>query len=177
MNSSNLTTQSPAKSGYDLPVYGLSDNKFISIHAPALSGIFLSLISVIILLISSFIHQSIRTFFRWSKPERFVVYLALCDGLFNICHSMDHLHIVITKDHVYPHELCVFYGVMLVEFVTAQHIMVMVICINAFLLVFYEKNIEFGIRDWKLLSWVFGIPAFVSIVSAGLGILGPNGNL
>ena len=170
-------TNSPPQSGYDLPVYGLSNNQFAAIHAPALSFIFISLISAITVLASSFKHQNIRTFFTWTKPERFVIYLAFCDGLFNVCHSMDHLHIVITKDHVYPLELCEFYGVIIAEFMTAQHLMVNIICINAFLLIYFRKNLNFGRYDWKLLAWVYGVPAVATIAAAAAGVMGPNGAL
>ena len=163
--------------GYDLPVYGLDSGQFLGIHVPALTCIFLSLISAFVVLIFSFRYQSFRTFFKWSKSERFVVYLALCDGLFNISHSLDHLHILITRNHVYPKQLCKFYGFMLAEFITSQNLLVNVISINAFVLIYFRRNLDFGRYDYKLLLWVFGAPCLAAFAALGMGTLGPNGSL
>lgn len=83
--------------GYDLPVYGLNQGHFYSLHVPALICIFLSFASAILTIVLSFRQKSFKTFFSWSKSERLVVYLAICDAAFNLAHSMDHLHILITK--------------------------------------------------------------------------------
>jgi len=163
--------------GYDLPVYGLEQNQFLAIHIPALTCIFLSLIAAICVLFFSFKRKSYKTFFSWTKSERFVVYLALCDGLFNISHSMDHLHILITRDHPYPSQLCQFYGFMLAQFITAQNLMVNVVSINAFVLIYYRKNLDFGIYDYRLLLWTFGFPFVAGLLALGLGTMGPNGTL
>ena len=165
------------ETGYDLPLYGIDNGQFLFIHIPALICIFLSLICVIAVLIFSFRKRNARTFFKWSKSERFVVYLALCDGLFNICHSMDHLHIVIKRDHVYPKALCQFYGFMLAEFITAQNLMVNLVSINAFILIYFRRNIDFGIYDHRLLLWMFGLPFIASVIALSLGTFGPNGSL
>lgn len=90
------------QSGYNTPVYGLASGRFLSIHIPALICIFLSLFSALAVIVASFKHQKVNTFFSWTKSERFAVYIATCDGLFNVCHSLDHLHILVTKNHVYP---------------------------------------------------------------------------
>ena len=164
-------------SGYDLPVYGLEQHQFLAIHIPALTCIILSLISALCVLVFSFKRKSYKTFFSWTKSERFVVYLAVCDGLFNISHSMDHLHILITRNHPYPSRLCEFYGFMLAEFITAQNLMVNVVSINAFVLIYYRKNLEFGIYDYRLLLWTFGFPFVAAMVALGLGTMGPNGTL
>ncbi|KAK3093666.1 hypothetical protein FSP39_018658 [Pinctada imbricata] len=178
MDSDNLTTPSAARvprDGYDLPVYGIANGQFYNLHVPALTCIFLGLFTVIGVLVASFRLQSYRTFFSWSKSERFVVYLALCDGLFNIAHSMDHLHIIITRNHVYPKELCQFYGFMLTEFITAQNLMVNVVAFNAFILIYFRKNVEFGKYDWRLLLYTFGTPFVAASIAAALGTLGTNG--
>ncbi|XP_057309182.1 uncharacterized protein LOC130647366 [Hydractinia symbiolongicarpus] len=176
ISTQNNTLITPKKeSRYDLALYGLDNGQFYAIHIPALTCIFLSLITAILVLYFSFKHQRISTFFTWTKSERFVVYLAICDALFNICHSMDHLHIVIKKDHVYPKALCEFYGIMLAEFITAQNLMVNVVSINAFVLIYFRKKLEFGKYDWKLLLWMFGTPAIGSMIDLGTGSMGPNG--
>lgn len=163
--------------GYDLDVYGLKDDKFYQLHVPAITCIALSLISALMVITLSFKSQSFKTFFSWTKSERFVVYLAICDALFNVAHSMDHLHIVITKDHVRPLELCQFYGFALAEFISAQNLMVNIIAINAFVLIYYRKNLDFGRYDWRLLSWTFGLPFLGATAAAIAGQLGPNGAL
>ncbi|KAJ8310604.1 hypothetical protein KUTeg_012469 [Tegillarca granosa] len=162
-------------SGYDLPVYGLDNGQFYFIHIPAMICIALSFFSAVTILIASFKMQNYRTFFCWTKSERFVVYLAICDGLFNIAHTVDHAHIAITKNHVYPRELCEFYGFMLAEFITAQNLMVNVVAINAFILIFFRKSFKFGKYDWKLLLWTFGAPFLGAMAAAFAGQLGPNG--
>lgn len=170
------STKAP-ESGYDLPLSGIAEGQFLAIHIPALTCIILSLLSAVGVLFFSFRAQSFRTFFNWTKSERFVVYLAICDGLFNICHSMDHLHIMITRDHVHPKTLCEFYGFMLAEFITAQNLMVNIVSINAFVLIYFRKTLEFGLYDYKLLLWMFGLPFTAAMVALNLGTLGPNGAL
>ena len=176
-NSTNLSSVKVLESGYDLPVYGLANGQFLTIHIPALSFIFLSLISAISVLVVSFKLQSYKTFYSWTKSERFVVYLAICDGLFNIAHSMDHLHIVIVRDHVYPKELCEFYGFMITVFISAQNLMVNVVAFNAFILIYFRKNLDFGPYDWRLVLYTFGVPFVAATTAAILGTLGPNGAL
>lgn len=164
-------------SGYDLPVYGVDNGQFLIIHVPALVCIFLSLICAASVLVLSFKKRRKQTFFTWSKSERFVVYMAICDGMFNIAHSFDHLHIVLSRNHVHPKELCELYAFMLVEFITAQNLMVNVVAINAFLLIYFNKNTSFGKYDWKILIWIFGVP-FIGVTSAAIsGQLGPAGAL
>ncbi|KAL4239920.1 hypothetical protein ACF0H5_000718 [Mactra antiquata] len=173
MNRSDDTKES----GYDLPVYGVAGDTFYYIHVPALFCICLSFCCVITAITLSFRRKSYRTFFSaWSKSERFIVYMAICDGGYNIFHSIDHLHIVIIKDHVRPKELCELYGFTLIEFIMAQNLMVNIVAVNAFLLMYFDKNLEFGSRDWRLLVWTFGLP-FVAAAIAGIaGQLGPNGS-
>ena len=170
----NTTTY---RDGYDLPVYGLKEGQFLAIHVPALVCITLSLIAVVSVFVFTFKRKNIKTFFTWSKSERFVIYLAICDGSFNVCHLVDHLHILITKDHIQPSHLCSFYGFMLAEFILAQNLMVNVVSINAFLLVFFRKNMNFGKYDYRLLLWTFGLPFLAAIIALSFGTMGPNGTL
>lgn len=165
------------ETGYDLPLSGIAEDQFLEIHIPALICIILSLFSALCVLIFSFRTKNFRTFFQWTKSERFVVYLAICDGLFNICHSMDHFHIMLTRNHVSPHSLCEFYGFMLAEFITAQNLMVNVVSINAFVLIYFRKTLEFGRYDYRLLLWMFGAPFLAAMVALSLGTLGSNGAL
>lgn len=171
------TNKSEPSSGYDLEVYGLEAGTFLAIHIPALVCICSSFICVIAALVLSFRRQEGKLFFKqWSKSDRFIVYLAICDGLFNIAHFTDHLHIVITRDHVRPKELCEFYGFTLAEFITAQNLLVNVVAINVFMLIYFNKNLDFGKWDWKLLMWTFGAPFVGATVAAIFGQLGTNGS-
>ena len=171
--SGNLDPQN----GYDLPVYGLDNGTFYAIHIPAITCIVTSFTCAIIAIVLSFRKRPYRTFFGWSKSERFVVYLAICDGLFNLAHFTDHLHIVIVRGHVYPKALCEFYGFTLAEFVTSQNLMVNIIAINAFMLIYFGRKLQFGHWDHRLIIWIFGAP-FVGATLAGIfGKLGPNGSL
>lgn len=183
MNNSTTTEtqvqgENNPQSGYDLPVYGIKNETFYSIHIPAIICITCSFVCAVIAITLSFKKQSYRTFFNhWSKSERFIVYLALCDGLFNVSHFTDHLHIVIVRDHVYPKELCEFYGFNLAVFITAQNLMVNIVAINAFMLIYFNKNLNFGTRDWRLLLWTFGAPFLGAAIAGIAGQLGPNGSL
>ncbi|XP_071161988.1 uncharacterized protein [Mytilus edulis] len=176
INGVTTATTTELKDGYDLPVYGLANGTFYSIHVPALICICFSFTCVISVITYSFYHQHISTFFKWTKCERFAVYIAICDGLFNISHFSDHLHIVLTKELPTPKHLCAFYGFLLAEFVTAQNLLVSIVAINVFVLVYFRKKLDFGCKDYRLLGFIFGAPALGLTVTAGLGQLGPNGS-
>ncbi|XP_062614328.1 uncharacterized protein LOC134276060 [Saccostrea cucullata] len=163
------------QSSYDIPVYGLDNGDFYSIHIPAITCISLSFISVLAVIVASFKTKSIKTFFSWTKSERLVVYLALCDGLLNISHALDHTQMIVTKNHVYPKELCTFYAFMLIEFVTAQNLMVSAVAFNVFVLIYFSKDLDFGKYDWHLLLYTFGIPCVGGTLAAIFDKLGPNG--
>lgn len=175
---SNESAAREMRSGYDLPVYGIDNGSFYYIHIPALCCIFTSFSCVVAVMILSFRRKNYKTFFSsWTKSERFIVYLAICDGGYNLFHSVDHLHYVIVKDHVRPEQLCEFYGFTLAVCIMGQNLMVNIVAINAFLLMYFEKNINFGKRDWKLLAWTFGLPFTGATIAGILGQLGPNGSL
>lgn len=161
--------------GYCLPVYGLDNGTFYRIHIPALSCICVSFVCALATLSYSFYSQRITTFFTWTKNERFVVYVALCDALFNIAHFSDHLHIVLTESLPRPKSLCAFYGFMLAEFITAQNLMVNIVAINVFMMIFYRKKLNFGRWDHRLVLYIFGAPAVAAAIAGALGQLGPNG--
>ena len=169
------STSSPPKDGYSLRVCGLRNGQFVTLHTIALTCIFISLLSVVFILISSFTHQSVRTFFNWSKTERFVVYLAACIAIFNTLHSISHLHVLITRNHVYPRALCEFYAFTILWVVAAQFLIVHIICINGFVLIWHKKKLQFGVYDWKLTSCVFGVPFIISIAALSTEVLGPTG--
>lgn len=175
-NNVNNTQQVLRGDGYDIPLYGFDNGTFYTIHIPAIVCIVLSFTCAVTAIVLSFRRNGVRSFFRtWSRSDRFVVYLALCDGLFNIAHFTDHMHIVIVKEMVKPKQLCEFYGFNLVVFITAQYLMVNIIAINAFILIYFDKKLTFGRYDWKLLAWIFGCPFVGAVIAVFLGQLGPNG--
>lgn len=132
MNTSNASNLDLIyRSGYDIPLYGLANGQLLNIHIPALVLISVSFICVLTVIGLSFCRQNWKTFFKWTRSKRFVVYLALCDGSFNVSHFTDHMHIVIAKRHVYPKALCEFYGFNLAVFVTAQILMVNAVAVNS----------------------------------------------
>ncbi|XP_076116751.1 adenosine receptor A3-like [Mytilus galloprovincialis] len=172
---SNKTTKIHVpRDGYDLPLFGLENHHFASLHLTALSCISISLTFSVIVLTLSFRNSNHR-FVCWTKSERLVVYMAICDGVFNLTHSLEHLQIYITKDHVRPRELCMFYSFVIGEFISAQMFMVNAVSINVFSMIYLGKDIHLGKYDWKLLLYTFGIPFVVHLVSAFLGKLGSTG--
>lgn len=88
--------------GYMLPVLGIDEcgnvgTPFILMHGCALFWIQLSTIGGGSVIIGSLFFNKTnknRSFFKWQVSERLVVYLALCDFLFNISHTMDHAYYV-----------------------------------------------------------------------------------
>lgn len=176
MENNNGSGKVALHSGYDVAAYGLDNGTFYTIHIPAIICITASFICAVTAIVLSFKSKHSENFFtQWSKSERFVVYLAICDGLFNIAHFTDHMHIVIVEDHVYPKELCEFYGFTLAMFITAQHLVVNIVAINAFMLIYFEKHLNFGRWDWRMLAWTFGAPFVGATIAAIAGQLGPNG--
>ena len=161
---------------YDITVIGLGTSNFYIIHSLALTCILISLISATAVIFVSFKTKSAKTFFKsWSKCERFVVYLAICDGLFNTAHFMDHFHMAIVKDHVHPIELCEYYGFVLFMFISAQMLLVSLIAVNAFVLMRFGKNLDLGKWDWKLHLITFGFPFVECLVVTLAGEIGPTG--
>ncbi|KAK3093117.1 hypothetical protein FSP39_011308 [Pinctada imbricata] len=160
----------------EVPIGGVEEGLFYVIHGLALTCITASLTCAVIVLVLSFKRGNYKTFFtKWSRCDRFIVYLAICDGMFNFSHLMDHIHMIITEEHVWPAELCSFYAFMLFEFVSAQCILVVVIAVNAFALIRFRKSLPLGKRDWILLTLTFGVAFVLCVIAAGLGQMGPTG--
>ncbi|XP_052820232.1 uncharacterized protein LOC128246065 [Mya arenaria] len=175
----NNTTQQEIflfKDGYDIPVYGLANGMFYYIHISASACLIASIICAQATLFLSFkSHRAGEFFTKWSKGERLVVYISICDGIFSAFHLMDHLQMLFTLDHVRPKALCAFYGFTMMVFFVAQILIVNVVANNVFLLVFLGKNISFGKYDSGLLIWAFGIPILGATVAAMYDQFGPMG--
>ena len=128
-------------------------------------------------IVASFVSKGSARFYNWAKCDRFIVYMACFDALFNISHSMDHTHMLIAKDHVYPKELCSFYAFIMLQFFGGQNCLVLTIAINIFVAVHFKRQITFGNCDCYLLLAIIGIPLVEVVVALSLNTLGPHGAL
>ncbi|XP_052761845.1 uncharacterized protein LOC128204471 [Mya arenaria] len=86
-----------------------------------------------------------------------------------------YIHILITKAHSRPKELCAFVGFITTEFMVAQILMVNVVAINVFTTMFCNTNISFGKFDCGILLWSFGVPFIGASIAAILEQFGPMG--
>ena len=163
--------------GYYLPLVGIASGDFNQLHISTLCCIALSFICALTVIIMSFRDNRRIRFFQWREIDRFVTYIALSDGAFNIFHSMDHIHVFATQDHVRPKALCQAYAFLLIEFIEAQVLMVNLGAINMFVLIYFNKKINFGKYDWKLLLWMFIVPTATNVIALSTKTLGPNGAL
>ncbi|XP_052218253.1 uncharacterized protein LOC127835869 [Dreissena polymorpha] len=162
------------RSGYDFPVLGMDDGTFVYLHSLAIGSLSTSLICAIITIVLSFRTNNYLTFFsKWSRSERYVVYMAICDGVFNISHTIEHVHGLVVFGHIRPKELCAFYGFMVTVFIGAQNLLVNVIAISVLFIIYFDKNINFGKRDWKLLLYCFGVPFVGAVTAAANDQFGP----
>ncbi|XP_061174420.1 uncharacterized protein LOC133183482 [Saccostrea echinata] len=169
-------TVSVEDSRYNIPVIGLGTPYFYLIHILTLFCTICSITSAVIILVISFRSKTARTFFKsWSKCERFIVYLALCDGFPSLVAFMDHIQVTIAKDHVHPIELCEFYGFIIFLFCAAQMLLVSLIAINTFALMEFRKNTDLGKCDWKLHFLIFGFPFFGCLGVTFADDIGPMG--
>ena len=166
-----------AKSGYDIRVFGVGHYCFNLIHATAIFCLLLSLssaVGVIILLCKS---RTKKSFMTWHKHERFLLYRCICDISYGFVHTLDHAHILITKDHVRPSGLCALYALLIVNTCLSEGLFSLTSALNAFLSVYFRKNVNFGNKDWKLLLLLGIGPFLIAVLVCSLGVLGPNGFL
>ncbi|WAR27748.1 hypothetical protein MAR_013452 [Mya arenaria] len=165
-----------AKDGYDFPVYGLNNGMFYPLHIPSLVCTAISFACVIITLVLMIKSRNIKSFFTsWSKSERFIHYMALCDGSYNIFHFATHAHVAVVQGPVYPRSVCVLYAFGMIVFVTAQSLLANLVAVNAFMLMYLDKYLNLGRYDWRLIAWVFGAPIIGSTFAAIFEQLGPTG--
>lgn len=79
---------------------GFPTNKFYLLHVSALICIQASIVCGVGVVVASFFFtkdKKGKNFFKWGTSERLVVYLAVCDLLFNVSHTIDHAYIVATE--------------------------------------------------------------------------------
>ncbi|XP_052084935.1 uncharacterized protein LOC127722131 [Mytilus californianus] len=164
-----------AESGYDIPVFGVGHYCFNVIHVTAIVCLLLSLCSavgVIILLCKS---RTGKSFMKWHKYERFLLYRCICDISYGFVHTLDHVQILITKDHVRLSGLCSLYAMLIVNTCISEALFSLTSALNAFLSVYFRKNVNFGNKDWKLLL-ILGLgPLLVVALMSSLHVFGPSG--
>ena len=161
---------------YNVTLMGIDDGSFYVIHSVALTCIVTSFVCVILVICFSF-NGNTGSFYTWNKNDKFIVYIVLCDGAFNVVHFADHFQIAVTRDHVRPIELCEFYAVLLIEFVYSQSFVVLFIAVNAFLLVKYQRILDLGKYDWRLIVGVLSCSFLPVLIAVSLDSLGPTGAL
>ena len=168
----NSTSPVPPQSGFDIPL--VVNNTFITSRISAVICISCSFICVIIVIAHRFYKKSVYTFYSWSVGDRFIIYVALCDGLYNIVQMCQNLHVYIIRTHVHPQWLCTLYGFTQIEFSSSQICLVNVAAINSCLLMCFKKQVNYGKYDQKLLLYVFGEPFLIGTIITVLGHFGPS---
>lgn len=166
-----------AESGYDIPVLSIGHYCFNVIHVMAIVCLLLTLCSavgVIILLCKS---KAGKTFMKWHKHERFMLYRCICDISFAFIHTLDHGQILITKDHVRPSGLCSVYGMLLINICISESLFSFTSALNAFITVYFRKNVNFGNKDWKLLLFLTLGPFWGIFLLSFFHVFGPSGFL
>ena len=119
-------------------------------------------------------HQTTGSFWKWSLSERLVIYLATSDLSYGVSHIMDHAYYLYRRSNP-PDRLCSFFGFMLGEFILAEWIIVVYTAVNACSLIVFGRKINPGRKDFRLLFAAYGLPLIVTLIPAGLGLLGQNG--
>ena len=155
-----------------LPVYGLGSYVFPLVHGLALFSLGVSIIfSTGVLIYMLYPYRKL-----WTRPigERLVVYLAACDLLFSISHSLDHGYMMATWNHP-PDPVCSGFAFVLAELVLAQALIVLFTALNALCLVVMEKKIPTGRYDWGLLVYSLGPPTVFSSIFLGISYFGQSG--
>ena len=114
-------------------------------------------------------------FWKWNIGERFVVYLAIDDLMFSVINLNTHAFMLFTDD--FPVEnLCKILAFFFQIFAIAQWFIIFGSAACACGLVVFNRKPRLGRWDWRMLVFAFGCPLMLSVVCAGLDILGPNGS-
>ena len=113
-------------------------------------------------------------FWKWPIGERLVVYLATCDLLMSVSHTMDHAYMLAVRDHP-PVVACTIFAFFLHQFIMSQYLVLLIYAVGACSLIVFERKLSFGRRDWRLLVVAFGLPLIVGVIALCLGIFGPSG--
>ncbi|XP_062595482.1 uncharacterized protein LOC134256833 [Saccostrea cucullata] len=161
---------------YRFKIFGINDGRFLVLHSTALVFIGLSVLCAGLVIATSIKNKkNVNFFVGWSKCERFAIYMAVCDILLHVVHCTDHIHMLIVHGHVHPINLCEFYGFVLYEFTVAQSSLVFIIATNAFLLIKLKWKLNYGVRDWRIISVALGLPFIICVFLVSYKQLGPTG--
>ncbi|XP_071138805.1 uncharacterized protein [Mytilus edulis] len=168
----NITS---AGSGYDNPVFGVGHNCFNVIHVTAIVCLLLSLSSAVGVIILLYKSRAEKSFMKGRKHERFLLYRCICDISYSFVHTSDHAQTLITEDHVRPSGLCTLYAMLIVITCISETLFSLASAFNAFLSVYFRKNVNFGNKDWKLILLLGVRPFLVVVIMTSLHVFGPNG--
>ena len=151
--------------------------RFDVIHVTGLTSLSISVICCVIVLL--FIARdakigSVRAFFARPVGERLLVYLALCNLLYNLSHIMDHAYMLAVRGNP-PDATCAAFGFFLNQFVVAQALIVTFTAVNAFVMVVKKTKVTLGRYDWKLFLVSLGVPLVCGTLLAATRHLGPSG--
>ena len=166
-----------ASSGYDLPLFGIGSWEFPAKHVSSIVSLLAGMICNAAVIFHISRKNNIKDFFDWKIAERVVVYVAMCDTLYNHIDIYSHITIYSTESYVHPMGFCRFLGFVVFVSNTAQSLLVNVIAITTVLLICYHKKINYGTYDHRLLIYVLGVPFVMGVIAASLGHLGPSPTL
>ena len=117
--------------------------------------------------------QNRISFWKWNFAERLVVYLATVDFGFSSFHLVDKVY-YLSRVANPPDGLCSMVG-FFNQFMFSQWIVVMCAAVNACSLVVFNRKLDLGRWDWKLIVIAFGIPFVCGVIEVSLGLLGQAG--
>ena len=182
-----------------MPLFGYPGPLFFVIHYTALVCIVLSGVMNIGLLLHIFVFSgrkrfensesasagptgtpSVRanrgraSFWRRTRGERLVAYLAIADLGYSVWHSMDKGYYAFMVENP-PDLFCAVIGFFFVTFTLSQWFIVLFTAISSFSLVVIGKKISHGRHDWIILAVVYGVPVLNSTILFFLGITGQSG--
>ena len=115
-----------------------------------------------------------NSFWKWSFSERLVIYLAVADLGFSSFHLIDKWYYLLAVSNP-PDGLCSMVGFFFNQFMFSQWIVIMFAAVNACSLVVFNKKLNLGRWDWKLILIAFGTPLIGGTIQLRLGLLGQSG--
>lgn len=132
---------------------------FNVIHVTAIVCLLLSLSSAVGVIILLYKSRAEKSFMKWHKHERFLIYRCICEISYSFVHTLDHAQTLITKDHGRPSRLCTLYAMLIVITCISETLFSLTSAFNGFLSVYFRKNVNFGNKDWKLIL-LLGVEPF-----------------
>ena len=122
-------------SSESVPLFGYPGPMFYIIHIVAITSCSISALSSASVISFLFIVEKKslkRNFYRWSRGERLVIYIAICDLAFSVTHTLDHAYILAAKAH--PGDiLCQFFAFLVIHTFTGQWFVIFYSALGAFI--------------------------------------------